>query len=308
MALDRRVADLLGVGSPEALTSAVALLRTAEDVGCATPETAAPENFLLCAEGSLGAIGTTQHDTAKVDTALVRQARECVEHYLGVFPARNQFLVRAYYTLGRVQAAEAEPLKGEQMSAALLTAVSVVQKGITLAAELGATHRFLVYNGSVHVYRIARPLLTYSGEVAQTLTVNLESILKRLKETEEPGKVDADWRLQLSMELARSYARAGRKKDAAALLVACATGDKGETALADRCDASLAELMLQLQAHMLLDDAAALKKLRDEAISGPTATPRRRSLIVTRFTHSCTSTTGLHQRLQARERRSAGCR
>ena len=75
-------------------------------------------------------------------------------------PARNQFFVRAFYALGRVQAAEAEPLKGPELTAALLAAANVVQKGIAIAAELGAVHRFLVYNGSVHVYRIARAAFT----------------------------------------------------------------------------------------------------------------------------------------------------
>ena len=50
--LDRRVQELRAVGTPEALTLAVTLLRKAEDVGSATAETSAPENFLCCAEGS----------------------------------------------------------------------------------------------------------------------------------------------------------------------------------------------------------------------------------------------------------------
>jgi hypothetical protein len=186
--LDRRVALLTAEGSPEGLTGAVALLRQAEDVGCAAPETAAPESFLLAAERSLD---------AEVSEEMLRQARACVEHFMRSRPARNQFLVRAYYALGRVQAAEAthSELKGQALVDALLSAAAVVQKGIGLAAELGATHRFLVYNGSVHVYRITRPLLSYEGDSAQSLATLLESILKVLKDAEEP---DSDWRLQLS--------------------------------------------------------------------------------------------------------------
>ena len=87
--IDRRVFELITSGTPEALTKAVALLRQAEDVGAATPETAAPENFLLCSEKSLEAIGTTEHDAAKVDAALLIQARQCVEHYMRSRPARS---------------------------------------------------------------------------------------------------------------------------------------------------------------------------------------------------------------------------
>ena len=187
--------------------------------------------------------------------------------------------MRAYYALGRVQAAESEPLKGDELAKALQGAVDVVQKGIALATELGHTHRFLVYNGSVHVYRIARPLLSYSGDVAATLATTFESITKRLKDTEQQTKVDADWRLQLTMTLAGCLERSGKKKDAAALLTACSAGDKGEAALVERCDASLAEQLVQLQAHMLLDDAGALTKLRSEAATSP----RRRALVLTQL-------------------------
>ena len=272
------MAALLESGTAEALTSAVALLRKSEDVGAATPETMAPENFLLAAEGSLEAHASS---TSGSD-AMLKQARECVEHFMRSRPAKTQFLSRAYFALGRVQAAEAAQAqaKGQALATALLDAANVVQEGIAIAATMGPTHRFLVYNGSVHVYRITRPLLSYEGDTAEKLAALLETTLKVLKEAEEP---DADWRLQLSMQLARCYERCGKKKEAAALLLACATGEKGEQSLADKCDAALQEQLLQQQAHVLLDDAAALKKLRDEAATGPTATPRRRALILTQL-------------------------
>ena len=282
--LDRRIGNLLsGNATPDSITQAITLLKTGEDFGTLTPMNSAPENMLIAAEKSLEAIGTTEHDAAKVDAMLLKQARDCVEHFLCSRPARNQFLVRAYYALGRVQSAEAEPLKMEELTKALLAAASTVQKGIAIAAELGNAHRFLIYNGSVHVYRIVRPLFPYSGDVASSLSTSLEYLLKVLKESEEPMKIDADWRLSLSMQLARCYERAGRKKDAGALLAGCAAGEKGEAALVDKCDPALAEELLQLQAHMALEDAAAIKKMQDEAKAGPTATPRRRALILTQL-------------------------
>ena len=107
--LDRRIGNLLsGNATPDSITQAITLLKTGEDFGTLTPMNSAPENMLIAAEKSLEAIGTTEHDAAKVDAMLLKQARDCVEHFLCSRPARNQFLVRAYYALGRVQSAEAE--------------------------------------------------------------------------------------------------------------------------------------------------------------------------------------------------------
>ena len=78
--LHRRVSQLIASGD---LVAAVALLRTAEDVGAAVPETSAPENFLLCSELSLEAMskendgdGSSGSD-AKYKESMLQQAREC---------------------------------------------------------------------------------------------------------------------------------------------------------------------------------------------------------------------------------------
>ena len=110
--LDLRVAHLLdGSGltaaqREEQLVAAVALLRAVEAGGSAKPETAAPENFLLCSEVAL-----TLDVVGK--PAVLELARSCVEHFLRSRPPRTQFLVRAYFALGSVQAAEAAPCKLE---------------------------------------------------------------------------------------------------------------------------------------------------------------------------------------------------
>ena len=81
-----------GVDKEEAekpLLSAVELLKQAESAA-GFPELQAPENYLLCAEAALG-----------VDN--VRLAHSCLESFLHARPAKNQFLVRAYFALGKVQ-------------------------------------------------------------------------------------------------------------------------------------------------------------------------------------------------------------
>ena len=161
----------------------------------------------------------------------------------------------------------------------------MANKGLTLAAELGRAHRFLVYNASVHLYRILRPLLEYNGETAAATTALLEGVLKALAAAEEP---DAAWRLQLSMQLARCMERCGRRKDAGALLGTCAPlaaeakkreDEESKLGGTKRTGPPLQELLLQLQAHMVGDDAAALKKLRDECQPDQ----RKRCLVLTQL-------------------------
>ena len=93
-----------GVDKEEAekpLLSAVELLKQAESAA-GFPELQAPENYLLCAEAALG-----------VDN--VRLAHSCLESFLHARPAKNQFLVRAYFALGKVQAAYCDGLKSTEL-------------------------------------------------------------------------------------------------------------------------------------------------------------------------------------------------
>ena len=99
----------------------------------------------------------------------------------------------------------------------MLSALKNVSRGLQIAAELGANHRFLVYNGSVHAYNISRPLLAQVGGASDLATV-FDTVLKALTAAEEP---DMGWRLRLSMELARCMERAGRKKEAVPILASC---------------------------------------------------------------------------------------
>lgn len=183
------------------LYAAVQLLRQAEAAGVARPESLSPENYLLCAEVAL-----TVDDT--------EVARSSVERFLASRPTSNQFLVRAHYALGQVLALECATAKGELFVQGILGALAEVQKGLATAAELGSAHRFLVYNGSVHVYNLARPLFT-SVAGANELAAVLDGVLKQLAAAEEP---DAEWRLRLSMELVRCMERSGRKKEAIPVL------------------------------------------------------------------------------------------
>jgi len=233
------------------LLSAVELLKQAAAGGFARPEALSPEGFLLCAEAALRQQG-------------VPLARECVERFLDGRPASNQYLVRAQYTLGLVEAAECSAAKGEALIAGTLGALETIRKGLALSLELGPTHHFLVYNGSVHVYNVARPLLALKGG-ANELAAIFEEVLKALAAAADP---DAEWRLRLTMEHARCMDRAGRKKEAVPIL-------QSVVPLAKSCSEALQEQLLRLQGHMVADDPAALKKLRDENEK----IPRRKALL-----------------------------
>ena len=188
-----------------------------------------------------------------LEVANVPLARTCLERFFHAGPRATQHLARAYFALGRVQSAEAEGLKAQALADATLAALAQVQQGLQVAVELGASYRFLVYNASVWLWRIARPLVASDDGAAKLVPV-LEKVLKALDDAQE---ADAGWRLQLSMELARCLECAGKKKEAAALLGGCG-------ALAAQVPKATQEVLLQRQVHMAADDAGAVKKLRDD--------------------------------------------
>ena len=99
-----------GENGEKQLFSAVQLLKQAEAGGFARPEALAPENHLLCAEAAL-------------KQKSIELARRCVEHFLDTRPPSNQFLVRAYYAIGLVEAAECSAAKGEELVSGTLTAL-----------------------------------------------------------------------------------------------------------------------------------------------------------------------------------------
>ena len=234
-----------GIDAEEAekpLLSAVELLKQAESAA-GFPELQAPENYLLCAEAALG-----------VDN--VPLAHSCLESFLHARPAKNQFLVRAYFALGKVQAAYCDGLKSTELLDGTMAALAQLQHGLQLAADLGAAHRFLVYNGSVHLWNVARPLMALPTTAAALVPV-LEATIKALEVAQE---ADSSWRLQLSMALARCMEAAGKRKEAGAMLGTCGglAKERRET-----------EQLLQLQLHMLAEDAGAAKKVRDDNASKP---------------------------------------
>ena len=230
------------------LSAAVALLKQAEATA-GVPEALAPENYLLCAEAALG-----------VDN--VPLAHQCAERFLRSRPPKSQFLVRAYYALGRVQAAYSYGLKAKELLDSTMAALSQLHHGITMAAELGPAHRFLVYNGSVHLWNVARPLMALPSTSAELVPL-LDTTIKALVATQEKDeKKDESWQLQLNMALARCKEAAGKKKEAGDLLDSKEVSELAKERLEQ-------EQLLQLLLHMRGDDAAAVKKLRDDSASKP---------------------------------------
>mmetsp|Transcript_10016 Transcript_10016/g.32318 ORF Transcript_10016/g.32318 Transcript_10016/m.32318 type:complete len:2495 (+) Transcript_10016:742-8226(+) len=244
MALELGLRALLGSGEGDvSVVAAVQLLDQAEGSGAATLESLSPEAYLLCAERAI--------EAGRADLA-----RKAAERFLNKSPAKDQFLARAYFVLGRVQAAECADLKAETRLSALGQALAQVQRGIDLGVALGAEHSFLVYNGSVLLWSIAKGLV---GQRSAGASAALQDVLAAaLKSLAAVGEVDAEWRLRLTTHQARAMAAAGKVADAIALLASPAV--QGSIKDVPR---PAADELVMLQAHLLAADPAGLKKLRD---------------------------------------------
>jgi len=146
--------------------------------------------------------------------------------------------------------------------AAVGAALAQVQRGMELGVALGAEHSFLVYNGSVVLWSLAKPLVGQrSAAAAEALAASLEAALRSLAAA---GETDAEWRLALHLHLARCMDSLGKRKEAAAMLAAQAV-----PLLKSDVSAPAADELVQLQARLLGDDAAGLKKLREDYAREP---------------------------------------
>ncbi|GAQ78456.1 hypothetical protein KFL_000130380 [Klebsormidium nitens] len=146
------------------------------------------------------------------------------------FAARDQFLGRALFAQGQLAAARCKGLKGLQLREAILAAAEVVLRGVRLAQELGPRHAFLVYNGSVHLWRILR-VLNRDG-ARSTLLPCFESITKSLEWAANQGVKQEEWRAHNLLALAWCLAESGQKDRAVALAQECEKLAKLEDLLA----------------------------------------------------------------------------
>ena len=80
---------LLHSSDDVSVEAATELLKQAE-AGSSSLESLSPENHLLCAESA-------------VRNGMVALGRSHLENFLRSRPTQNQFLIRAYFVLGRVQ-------------------------------------------------------------------------------------------------------------------------------------------------------------------------------------------------------------
>lgn len=91
MALELGLRALLGSSEDVSVEAALQLLDQAEASGAAALESVSPEAYLLVAERAI--------EAGRADLA-----RTAAERFLNKSPPKDQFLARAYFILGRVQA------------------------------------------------------------------------------------------------------------------------------------------------------------------------------------------------------------
>ena len=143
-------------------------------------------------------------------SSLVGEALVAVE-------AKDQFVCRAAFARAVLESERAARLmlKGPALVASVMAAVKQVLDGIALAQQ-SDRHAFLVYNGSVHYWRVARPLQR-EGLRAQ-LVPSLETVLKAL----EKVAGQEEWRCRNLLSLAMCQFEAGNSPAAVASAVAAA--------------------------------------------------------------------------------------
>ena len=156
------VADLLVAQLRKAtLTKDTALITEVYDAVCASrrgildvAQRIAPEVFVLIAETAL------ECNLVPVAAQAVAQYFEetvAVDADLNDVTHEDQFTCRAHYAKGRVTFESAKGVTGDALHELVTKALKHVVDGLNIAVK-NSRHAFLVYNGSVHHWRIAREL------------------------------------------------------------------------------------------------------------------------------------------------------
>eukprot|EP00731_Ephydatia_muelleri_P020306 Em0013g33a len=130
-------------------------------------------------------------------------AVDCLQLYFSLNPPVNQFLIRAHLCKALV----ASPLNCSER-AKFLEATQQLQTAVNIAVKFECYH-FLVYNASVALWKLCRPLQKPGYQ--RLCAKPLQNMVKAL---EEIGEQDSSWRIELLMGLALSYLDTGLKEEA----------------------------------------------------------------------------------------------
>lgn len=202
------------------------------------------------------------------ETALKLKDRDHLsEIYINYFFQRNtsqgQMYIRALLLQSRIVASNSfkQGLKAEELMENCNKALSNVFKALELISkpENKQKYSFLVYNASVCVYEIIRPLLKENWQ--KYFCEILEKIDKLFEETDES---DNNWRYRYTLMLFQSLYDAEKKPEAFKIL------DKLSTTVTKKGDCEFQDQLLRLRIHLSKENSGILAAVKKDIENAPT--------------------------------------
>jgi hypothetical protein len=170
----------------------------------------------------------------------------------------DQFYIRALLTYGQLQASKVRSrlIKGQDAIDQTKQAYTFIQKAIEtiIKPENKQKYTFLVYNTSVAVWNILRPMLLPG--FSKSFIENLEKVSAMLEEIDD---IDVSWRVRFLQALSNAYLDADRKADAQKVL------DKIFDIMKRKGQVNYIEVLLRMKVHVNKENAGIVGGLRKEA-------------------------------------------
>lgn len=173
-----------------------------------------PQLFVACAEAALQLKDT---DTAK----------QAIDVFFLCRPGEDQFFARAYLAKAQICFLENSSLRDEVLERNIESSLKYVDRALSVARKDAALYAFLVYNASVHAWRLARPLLRTNSVALDRIAPIIGSIVPALREalpklsqeavSRGSGKMERSfswWVSQMLLLHSRVLDRCGKTDDA----------------------------------------------------------------------------------------------
>ena len=199
-------------------------------------------------------------------TIQIKGQEHLAKYYLDLFFQRNtsrgQMYIRALLCYARVIAHQGQEskLKAEENITNLQKALAYVTSAIEIIArpENKQKYAFLIYNASVCVYHIIRPM--FRPDWQKHFTVIVEKLVKLLEEVDEP---DHSWLCRFTWLLFHCVYDSDKKPDALKIFEKLwdLTKKKGD------CD--FQDNLFRLRIHLGKDSAALVNTVKKEAETAP---------------------------------------
>ena len=199
-------------------------------------------------------------ETAMMLEDRIEAAERSLDLYFQYPSPLDQFYIRALLAYAQIQSLKVRvrTLKGQDAIDQTKLAYTFVQKAVEtiVKPENKQKYVFLVYNTSVAVWNILRPMMLPG--FAKSFTENLEKMSALLEEMDD---IDVAWRVRYLQALANAYLDADRKVDAQKIL------DKVWDIMKRKGQVSYIETLWRMKVHVNKENAGIVGSLRKEAES-----------------------------------------